>query len=108
MGMTVLNASELARAGRKNAPLRKALDQWLHTTESATWESLQELRRSFPSADGVAVKLAGGFEVVVTVFNIKGNEYRLITVVNYAVATVLVREILTHAEYSKGRWKDRL
>lgn len=106
--MTVLNASGLVKAGRRNAPLRKALDQWLYTTESAIWGNLQELRATFPSADGVALKTAGGFELIVTVFNVKGNEYRLLTVVNYALAMVLVREVLTHAEYSKGRWKDRL
>jgi mRNA interferase HigB len=106
--MTVLNTSELARAGRRNAPLRKALDQWLQTTEAATWGSLQDVRATFATADGVAVKTAGGIDVVATIFNVKGNQYRLITIISYAAATVLVRELLTHAQYSKGRWKDRL
>ncbi|MEX0777840.1 MAG: type II toxin-antitoxin system HigB family toxin [Phycisphaeraceae bacterium] len=46
--------------------------------------------------------------MVVTAFNIKGNEYRLIAVVRYARAVCRVVEVLTHAEYSTGRWKDRL
>jgi len=105
--MTVINADELARAGRKNAPLRKALDKWLRAVEAATWLSLIDLRRTFPSADGIVVK-RGGPEIVVTVFNIKGNEYRLITAVNYAAGMVVIYELLTHAEYSNDRWKDRL
>jgi mRNA interferase HigB len=108
MAMTVRNAAELARAGRKNAPLRRALDQWLDVTEHATWHSLRDVRRTSPTADGVIVKVRGGLRVVATVFNIKGNEYRLITVINYAAAVVVVREVLTHAEYSKDDWKDRL
>jgi len=106
--MIVRNTVVLAKAGRKNAPLRKALDLWLAITESATWTSLNSVRNTFPSADGVNVKIAGGLTVIVTIFNIKGNEYRLITVVNYATATVLISDVLTHAEYDKNQWKDRL
>jgi mRNA interferase HigB len=46
--------------------------------------------------------------VVVTIFNIKGNQYRLITVIQYASAICRVVDVLTHAEYSTNRWKDRL
>jgi mRNA interferase HigB len=108
MAMRVRNAAVLIPAGRKNKPLRAALDHWLVTAEAATWSNLQDVRKTFASADGVIVNTDGGIQVIATVFNIKGNQYRLITVVNYRAASVLVREILTHAEHSKGRWKDRL
>ncbi len=55
-----------------------------------------EVRRELPTADAV-----GEF----TVFNIKGNAYRLITEVNYRTGRVFLRHVLTHAEYSKGGWK---
>jgi mRNA interferase HigB len=41
-----------------------------------------------------------------TVFNIKKNEYRLITVIHYNRFKVYIRAILTHSEYDKGKWKD--
>src|SRR5271154_4745802 len=106
MSMTVWNAAELDKAGRKDAPLRKALDKWLQTAIAADWTNIQDVRRTFPSADGVAVNIGGGLQVVVTIFNIKGREYRLITIINYAAATVLIREVLTHAEYNKNQWKE--
>jgi mRNA interferase HigB len=108
MAMTVLNAPELAKAGRKNVPLRKALDQWLQIAEAATWNSLQDIRKTLPLTDGVTVKVASGIQIVATVFNIKGNSYRLIAVIDFGRATIRVVEVMTHAEYSKGRWKDRL
>jgi mRNA interferase HigB len=49
-----------------------------------------------------------------TVFNIKGNAYRLIAWVQYARkredgtvkdGTIFIRNVLTHAEYDKGKWK---
>jgi mRNA interferase HigB len=44
-------------------------------------------------------------ERVYTVFNISGNSYRLVTEVFYEDQTILVRHILTHAEYDRGAWK---
>jgi len=41
-----------------------------------------------------------------TVFNIKGNKYRLITKINYRVGVIRVYCVLTHEEYNLGKWKD--
>jgi len=56
-----------------------------------------EVRRDMPAADAV-----GKF----TVFNIKGNAYRLITEINYQTGRVFLRHVLTHADYSRGAWKQ--
>ena len=40
-----------------------------------------------------------------TVFNIHGNDYRLIARINYRTKRVFILYILTHVEYSKGDWK---
>jgi mRNA interferase HigB len=106
--MRVLNTAELTKAGKKNAPLRNALAAWLETTEVATWDSIHDVRKTFAAADGVLVKVAGLGFVVATVFNIKGNEFRLITAIDYESEIVIVKEILTHAEYNKNTWKGRL
>jgi mRNA-degrading endonuclease HigB of HigAB toxin-antitoxin module len=88
--------------------LRKALDHRLDLTEAVIWSSFRDVRETFPTADGISIRRAGGIQVVATVFNIKGNEYRPIAIVNYVGGTALVREVLTHAEYSKGHGEDRL
>jgi mRNA interferase HigB len=72
------------------------LDVWYRIAKSADWTSLQDFRRDFPSADGV-----GKY----TVFNIKGNEYRLISLIFYRRKKLFIRDVITHAEYDKGRWK---
>jgi mRNA interferase HigB len=73
------------------------------TAEDAAWESIEDLRLDYPSADGVKLKS----EIVVTVFNVKGNEYRLLTQGSYENQAVLALELLTHAESDKELWKDR-
>ena len=69
-----------------------ALDIWYRIAKRAEWKNLMDVRRIFPTADAV-----GKF----TVFNIKGNEYRLISEINYPTGTIFLRHVLTHAEYSK-------
>jgi mRNA interferase HigB len=108
MAFTVLNTIALERFSRKFRDARIPLADWLDTVTQATWESLTDVRRIYPAADGVAVRVAGGDVVVVTVFNIRGNRYRLLAVIHYATAVCRVLGILTHAQYSTNRWKDRL
>jgi mRNA interferase HigB len=102
--MELINRMAIARAGRKFPSSRKPLEEWAHTVRAARWSNLQEVRRTYPSADGVIVKSGG----VVTVFNIGGNKFRLLSSVFYQAQRVYVIELLTHAEYSKGYWKERL
>ena len=69
---------------------------WHQIAEHATWKSHAELLQTYPSAD-VIQRL--------TVFNIGGNDFRLITEIFYDDQTVLIRHVLTHAEYDKEHWK---
>lgn len=108
MPFTVLNTPALDRFARKHRDARKPLADWLDIVRRANWQSLSDARRTYPSADGVNIRVTGGEVVVVTVFNIKGSRYRLITVIHYASAVCRVVEVLTHVEYSTNRWKDRL
>lgn len=101
--MRLIGRDVLAKAVRKHADVRNWLAAWASTVEDAAWTSIDDLRRDYPSADGV--RLDSG--TVVTVFNVRGNEYRLISHVDYRLQVVLVLELLTHAQYDKEQWKGR-
>ncbi len=101
--MILVGQDILSRACRRNASLRKWLTTWTATVESATWHSLDDVRKTYPTADGV--KLKDGF--VVTVFNVKGNEYRLLIWIDYDAGLAEILDVLTHGEYDKQSWKDR-
>ena len=72
------------------------LMNWYRITRKANWNSLTEVRKDFGHADVVGRR---------TVFNIHGNDYRLIARVNYETKRVFILHILTHAEYTKGEWR---
>jgi mRNA interferase HigB len=101
--MRLIGQDVVSKAIRKHSDARKWLEAWAATVEEASWESLEDVRADYPSADGVKLRT----RIVVTVFNVKGNEYRLLTNINFARQVVVVLELLTHAEYDKDRWKGR-
>ena len=43
---------------------------------------------------------------IVTVFNIRGNNYRLLVALDFPLKTLRVLLVLTRAEYDKEKWKD--
>ena len=72
---------------------KDALEEWYTKTEEAEWHSLSDMRRTFNSVDYVGNQHY--------VFNIKGNDFRLVVVVRFTPQQVLIRFIGTHAEYDK-------
>lgn len=74
-----------------------SLSAWYQTVKKANWQTLSELKQTYPSAD-----LVGRY----VVFNIRGNKYRLISHIVYRSQTVFVIAVLTHEEYDLGKWKE--
>jgi mRNA-degrading endonuclease HigB of HigAB toxin-antitoxin module/antitoxin component HigA of HigAB toxin-antitoxin module len=72
------------------------IEEWYKVVKSASWQNLEEVKQIYRDTEAV-----GNF----TVFNIKGNRYRLIVDVNYVNQTIYYKYFLTHAEYDKDSWK---
>jgi mRNA interferase HigB len=95
--MHVISRKRLKEAASRRADLEGPLDAWFRITKKATWTNLADVRKTFARADAVG-KL--------TIFDIKGNQYRLIAEINYRFGRVYIRHVLTHAEYDRGGWKQ--
>jgi mRNA interferase HigB len=82
----------------------RRIERWLQKTKAATWKTPVDVKKTFPSADFVKVK-SGATAVV---FNLGGNNFRLIASVRYDLQRVIVLRIYTHQEYFKYPWIDEL
>ena len=71
--------------------VKSALDAWFHEALRASWKSPADIFKTYANASIV------GAERVV--FNIKGNNYRLVVAVNYLHQIVFIKWIGTHADY---------
>lgn len=90
--MKVIGRIKIARFQERHANSRNALDNWVTLIESRDWGSFDELRRTFARASIVNGKV---------IFNIKGNSFRLVALIDFIHATVHVTDVLTHAEYDR-------
>ena len=95
--MHIITIRKLREFWQQHPDAEEPLRRWYKITAKAHWQNLADTRQDFPHAD-----LAG----VCTIFNIKGNAYRLVSKLYYPSQTLLVRFVLTHADYDKGGWKN--
>jgi mRNA interferase HigB len=95
--MHVISFKRLREFASTRKDAGAALKAWYTVAKNASWQSLAEVRKVYPTAD-----LVGRY----TVFNIKGNKYRLITRVVYRTQTLFIIHVLTHQEYDLGKWKE--
>jgi mRNA interferase HigB len=77
---------------------KTALEEWYFKTTKAEWRNFSDIKRSFNSADYVGNNRF--------VFNIKGNNYRLVAIIIFASQKVYVRFIGTHSSYEKTDCKN--
>jgi mRNA interferase HigB len=73
--------------------VRSQYDAWLDIVTRAEWRNPEDVKASYPKA---SILKAGR-----VVFNIKGNDYRLIARVQYQAGVLMIRFFGTHAEYDK-------
>ncbi|UBF28514.1 type II toxin-antitoxin system HigB family toxin [Kovacikia minuta CCNUW1] len=95
--MRVISRKTLREFWEIHATAQAGLSLWYQRITEGDFQTFNELRQVFPSAD-----LVGNL----TVFNISGNNFRLITYIDYAYQLIFIRAVLTHAEYDKEKWKN--
>lgn len=88
-----------SRAGhRDHGALKTALDAWFDEVRKAKWKNAAEVKRLYASASVVSAERI--------VFNIKGNDYRLVASVDFEKQIVWIKWIGTHKEYDKVDVKE--
>ncbi len=95
--MRVISRKILRDFCQSHADSCDALFDWYRVASRAKWYNLTEVQAIYKTAEAV-----GNF----TVFNIRGNHYRLIVDLIYKKQRIYIKYVLTHAEYSKNKWKN--
>jgi len=102
--MHVISMKRLRDFWERHPEAESPLRHWYKVTSKAKWQDLHDARATFPHADPMQVSSAS----TMTVFNVGGNKYRLVARVHYEYGRIYVKRVLTHADYSKDRWKEQL
>lgn len=79
-----------------------AFEDWFKLTRKARWQSFQDAKALFGQTDVVKDTAS---KRTATVFDIGGNKYRIITLIDYTRQTVFITHVMSHKEYDKNQWK---
>ena len=91
--MRVISLKTLREFYRKHPDSEQKLKAWYKEAEHALWKSPQKIKKNYPNASIISDNRV--------VFNIKGNNYRLVVKFNYKYGWAWIRFIGTHSEYDK-------
>ena len=78
---------------RSHAALKAALDAWFDEVRRAKWSGMASVKQLYRTASVVSVDRV--------VFNVKGNDYRLVAAGDFEKGIVWIKWIGTHADYDK-------
>ena len=91
--MRIITEEPLKLYIEKHPDTRTAIQDWLRVVKAADWNNFADVKRSFNSVDNVGNQHY--------VFNIRGNNHRLVVVIKFTIKWIYIRFIGTHAEYDK-------
>jgi len=91
--LRVVTPKRLKEYSKKNSTARIPLLHWYSIASKANWNSLADIKQDFNSVD-----YFGNNRYI---FNIKGNDYRLIVIIIFISQKIYIRYIGTHSQYDK-------
>jgi len=91
--MVILIKKTLSTFAEKHPACAMPLNNWYNITKAADWTKLSDIKKVFNNVDYVGNDRH--------VFNIKGNDFRLVAMIFFDKRTLFIRFVGTHSEYDK-------
>lgn len=92
--MRVIKPKVIRDFAERHPQAAGSLERWYDLVKAGDWQTPADVKREF----GNTVDFMGNDRAI---FNIKGNDYRLIVEINYRRQLVFIRFLDTHKEYDK-------
>ena len=90
--MVVISKGMIHEFAKKNAMSKIPLNNWYAKATIADWKKYSDLKNTFGSADAIGNNRF--------IFNVGGNNYRIVALIHFSIRTIFIRAILTHSEYN--------
>lgn len=96
--MKIVGTSRLDEFCLKHPLTRSWVKSWLAECKAANWHVPTDIKQRYPSASFLQDN--------VVIFNVKGNDYRLVTQIAYKTSVIVVKWIGSHQAYSSINWEQ--
>jgi mRNA interferase HigB len=90
---TLTRFVESLRGQKGQRAVKAAVDAWFHEVQHARWRNSAEVKQSYATASIVSADRV--------VFNIKGNDYRLVAAIDYRRQILFIKWVGTHSDYDR-------
>lgn len=91
--MRIISRRRLVEFWESHPDAEQPLRAWYTDVRQANWKSPAEIKSLYHTASILSNNRV--------VFNIKGNRYRMVVVVEYSQGKMFIRFVGTHAEYDR-------
>ena len=91
--MRIIALRALRDFWQQHPDAEQPLRAWYHDVKQATWRTPTDVKNAYRNASLIENKRV--------VFNIKGNDYRLVAAIQYQQGIVYIRFVGTHAQYDR-------
>ena len=91
--MRIFTEQMIKQYSEANPSSKAALQEWVKIVKRSQWTCFADVKNTFNSVDNVGNQHY--------VFNIKGNDYRMVVVIKFTIKYIYIRFIGTHKEYDK-------
>lgn len=91
--MRIFTEQTLQEYAERQPDSKVALQEWASIFKQSTWTCFADVKKTFNSVDNVGNQHY--------VFNIKGNNYRLVVVIKFTIKFVYIRWVGTHKDYDQ-------
>jgi len=98
--MHIISFKKLRDYFSKQTNATTAMRDWYKITKKAEWNNFADIKHTFNSADAV-----GNDRYI---FNVKGNQYRIVVIVLFKIKRVYIRWVGSHKDYDKIKHIDKL
>jgi mRNA interferase HigB len=96
--MRIITETRLRDYWQEHADAELPMREWIKVVRKADWTSFTDVRETFGSADS-----HNGF----TIFNVGGNNFRIIAKIEHSKHLVFIKHVFSHAEYDNHKnWCD--
>lgn len=96
--MRIISISTLVNYYQQYPETEQALKSWIAEVKKANWQTAHDIKAQYKSASILKNRRV--------VFNIKGNEHRLIVAIAFKLGAVYIKFIGTHEEYDRINAND--
>ena len=101
--MRIIAKARLKEFWAKHNRAKTSMTDWYTTVKAAKWQNFADIRSTFNSVDQFSKNNRQYY-----IFNVGDNRYRIIAAIHFNTQKLYIRAVLTHKDYSKGNWKERI